>query len=87
VATYAKHRSCSAADSLSPGYYIEWAGQFQHLQAAKERLKIVIPFTLLIIFVLIYINTRSVVRPGLCSRRFLFSLVRRVLAALVLGYN
>src|SRR5206468_3215544 len=38
-----------------PGYYIEWTGQFQYLQAAKERLKIVIPFTLLIIFMLIYI--------------------------------
>src|SRR6059036_1251384 len=41
------------------GYYIEWAGQFQYLQAAKKRLKIVIPFTLLIIFLLIYLNTRS----------------------------
>ncbi len=37
-----------------PGYYIQWAGQFQYLQAAEKRLSILIPFTLLIIFVLIY---------------------------------
>src|SRR5256714_1823597 len=58
-----------------PGYYIEWAGQFQYLQAAKERLKIVIPFTPLIIFVLIYINTRSVLRTGIVLLALPFSLV------------
>src|SRR5439155_26672328 len=45
-----------------PGYYVEWAGQFQYLQAAKERPKIVVPFTLLIIFVLLYFSIRSVIR-------------------------
>ena len=40
-----------------PGYYIQWAGQFQYLQEAEKRLSILIPFTLLIIFVLIYMNT------------------------------
>src|SRR4029077_18052744 len=45
-----------------PGYYISCAGPFQYLQAAKEPLKIVIPFTLLIIFVLLYFSTRSVIR-------------------------
>src|SRR5207249_4324988 len=44
------------------GYYIQWAGQFQYLQEALQRLKIVVPFTLLIIFLLIYISTRSVIR-------------------------
>jgi len=41
------------------------AGQFEYLQAAKERLKIVIPFTLLIIFMLIYISTRSVIKTAI----------------------
>ncbi len=70
-----------------PGYYIQWAGQFQYLQAAKERLKIVIPFTLLIIFVLIYINTRSVVENGDRVARRAVLPRRRVLVALLLGYN
>src|SRR5437879_9812280 len=70
-----------------PGYYIEWAGQFQYLQAPKERLKIVIPFTLLIIFVLIYINTRSVVRTGIVLLAVPFSLVGAFWLLWLLGYN
>src|SRR5881398_3335268 len=70
-----------------PGYYIEWAGQFQYLQAAKERLKIVIPFTLLIIFVLIYLNTRSVVRTGIVLLAVPFSLVGAFWLLWLLGYN
>jgi Cu(I)/Ag(I) efflux system membrane protein CusA/SilA len=69
------------------GYYIEWAGQFQYLQAAKERLKIVIPFTLLIIFVLIYINTRSVVRTGIVLLAVPFSLIGAFWLLWLLGYN
>jgi hypothetical protein len=41
---------------------IRWAGQFEYLQAAEKRLAVLIPFTLLITFVLIYMNTRSVTK-------------------------
>src|SRR5439155_19003203 len=54
---------------------------------AKERLKIVIPFTLLIIFVLIYINTRSVVRTGFLLLAVPFSLVGAFWLLWLLGYN
>src|SRR5437870_2135619 len=57
------------------GYYIQWAGQFQYLQEAKERLKIVIPFTLLIIFMLIYISTRSVLKTFIVLLTVPFSLI------------
>jgi len=70
-----------------PGYYIEWAGQFQYLQAAKERLKIVIPFTLLIIFMLIYISTRSVVKTAIVLLAVPLSLVGAFWLLYVLGYN
>jgi copper/silver efflux system protein len=70
-----------------PGYYVEWAGQFQYLQAAKERLKIVIPFTLLIIFMLIYISTRSVVKTAIVLLAVPFSLVGAFWLLYVLGYN
>src|SRR6267378_3435676 len=70
-----------------PGYYISWAGQFQYLQAAKERLKIVIPFTLLIIFVLLYMNTKSVVRTGIVLLAVPFSLVGAFWLLWLLGYN
>src|SRR6266496_1400305 len=70
-----------------PGYYVEWAGQFQYLQAAKERLKVVVPFTLLIIFVLLYISTRSVIRTCIVLLTVPFSLVGAFWLLYLLGYN
>src|SRR6266536_1460742 len=70
-----------------PGYYIEWAGQFQYLQAAKERLKVVVPFTLLIIFVLLYISTRSVIRTLIVLLTVPFSLIGAFWLLWLLGYN
>src|SRR5207247_4614807 len=70
-----------------PGYYIQWAGQFEYLQAAKERLKIVIPFTLLIIFMLIYISTRSVIKTAIVLLAVPFSLVGAFWLLYLLGYN
>src|SRR5689334_20628427 len=46
------------------GYYMQWAGQFEYLKSAEKRLKVVVPFTLLIIFVLIYMNTKSAVKTA-----------------------
>jgi hypothetical protein len=70
-----------------PGYYIQWAGQFEYLQAAKERLKIVIPFTLLIIFMLIYISTRSVTKTAIVLLAVPFSLIGAFWLLYLLGYN
>jgi Cu(I)/Ag(I) efflux system membrane protein CusA/SilA len=70
-----------------PGYYIEWAGQFQYLQAAKKRLKIVIPFTLLIIFVLLYMNTKSLVKTAIVLLAVPFSLIGAFWLLFILGYN
>src|SRR5947199_669656 len=70
-----------------PGYYVEWAGQFQYLQAAKERLKLVVPFTLLIIFVLLYFSTRSVARTFIVLLTVPFSLIGAFWLLWLLGYN
>jgi copper/silver efflux system protein len=70
-----------------PGYYISWAGQFQYLQAAKERLKIVIPLTLLIIFVLLYMNTKSLLKTGIVLLAVPFSLIGAFWFLYILGYN
>lgn len=69
------------------GYYIQWAGQFQYLQAAEKRLAIVIPFTLLIIFVLIYLNTQSVTKTFIVLLAVPFSLVGAFWLLYLLGYN
>src|SRR5205085_4192332 len=70
-----------------PGYYIQWAGQFEYLKSAEQRLKIVVPFTLLIIFVLIYMNTKSAVKTFIVLLAVPFSLVGAFWLLYILGYN
>jgi Cu(I)/Ag(I) efflux system membrane protein CusA/SilA len=50
----------AAAVRFPPGYYITWSGQFEYLERAIQRLELVIPLTLAIIFVLLYLNMASV---------------------------
>jgi copper/silver efflux system protein len=70
-----------------PGYYIQWAGQFEYLKSAEKRLAVVVPFTLLIIFVLIYLNTRSVTRTVIVLLAVPFSLVGAFWLLYLLHYN
>ncbi len=46
--------------SLPPGYSLVWSGQYEYMERAKQKLKIVIPFTLLIIFLLLYFNFKNI---------------------------
>ncbi|HET9374413.1 MAG TPA: CusA/CzcA family heavy metal efflux RND transporter [Chthoniobacterales bacterium] len=70
-----------------PGYYVQWAGQFQYLQAAEKRLVILVPFTLLIIFVLIYFGTRSATKTFIVLLTVPLSLVGAFWLLYLLGYN
>jgi Cu(I)/Ag(I) efflux system membrane protein CusA/SilA len=70
-----------------PGYYLQWAGQFEYLKSAEQRLRVVVPFTLLIIFVLIYLNTRSAVKTTIVLLAVPFSLVGAFWLLYLLGYN
>ena len=70
-----------------PGYYIQWAGQFQYLKEAEQRLIVLIPFTLLIIFVLLYLNTRSVTKTLIVMLAVPFSLVGAFWMLYLLHYN
>ena len=69
------------------GYYIQWAGQFEYLKAAESRLAIVVPFTLLIIFFLIYLNTRSVAKTFIVLLAVPFSLIGAFWLLYILHYN
>jgi len=69
------------------GYYTEWAGQFQYIQQAEQRLKIVVPLTLLIIFILIYFNTRSVAKACIVLLAVPFSLIGAFWLLWLLGYH
>ena len=75
------------AVQFPPGYYLQWAGQFEYLKSAEQRLRIVVPFTLLIIFVLIYLNTRSAIKTTIVLLAVPFSLVGAFWFLYILGYN
>ena len=53
-------QAVAAMVPLPEGYYLEWSGQYEYMQRAAERLRIVIPVTLLIVVVLLYFSTRSI---------------------------
>jgi Cu(I)/Ag(I) efflux system membrane protein CusA/SilA len=72
---------------LPPGYYLEWSGQYEYMQRAKERLKIVIPITLLIVVVLLYFNTRNPTKIVIVLLAVPFSLVGAFWLIYLLGYN
>jgi Cu(I)/Ag(I) efflux system membrane protein CusA/SilA len=72
---------------LPEGVRLEWAGQFTYFERARERLKVVVPVTLLIIVFLLYLNTKSVVETGIVLLAVPFSLVGAVWLLYLLGYN
>ncbi len=55
-------RAVAAAVKLPPGYSLVWSGQYENMVRVRERLKVVLPITLLLIFVLLYLNTEVRVR-------------------------
>jgi Cu(I)/Ag(I) efflux system membrane protein CusA/SilA len=69
------------------GYNIFWSGQYEYMQRAKARLMIVVPLTLLIIVLIIYLNTRSVIQTAIVMLAVPFSLVGAFAAIHWLGYN
>ena len=73
--------------TLPEGYYLEWSGQYEYMQRAAERLKIVIPVTLLIVIVLLYFSTRSVTKIAIVLLAVPFSLIGAFWLIYLLGYN
>jgi len=72
---------------LPAGYNIVWSGQYEYMQHAEERLLMVIPVTLLIVFFLIYLNTRSVQKTFIVLLAVPFSLVGAFWYLYFAGYN
>ena len=72
---------------FAPGYYIQWSGQFEYLERAKAKLKIVVPVTLLIIFVLLYLNFRRVTETLIVMLSLPFSLVGGFWLMWWMGFN
>jgi len=72
---------------LPPGYSLAWSGQFEYMERAAARMKIVIPFTLLTIFLLLYFNFRNLTAPTVVMLSIPFALIGGFWTVWLLGYN
>jgi Cu(I)/Ag(I) efflux system membrane protein CusA/SilA len=72
---------------VPPGYHLVWSGQYEYMERAKERLKIVIPLTLLIVFILLYFNTAHVGKVFIVLLAVPFSLIGAFWCVYLLGYH
>ena len=80
-------RAVAASIQFPPGYYVVWSGQYEYLQRAAARLKIVVPVTLTIIFLLLYLNFRSLTETAIVMLSLPFALVGGLWMMWWLGFN
>ncbi|MGD2055441.1 MAG: CusA/CzcA family heavy metal efflux RND transporter [Gammaproteobacteria bacterium] len=72
---------------LPPGYTLSWSGQYEYMQRAAQRLRLVVPVTLLIIFLLLYFNFRNVTEPLVVMLSIPFGLIGGFWLTYWLGFN
>lgn len=72
---------------LPTGYTLAWSGQYENMERVKERLKVVIPLTLVLIILLLHFNTKSWVKTGIVLLAVPFSLIGAVWLLVALDYN
>jgi Cu(I)/Ag(I) efflux system membrane protein CusA/SilA len=72
---------------LPSGYNIFWSGQYEYMLRAQQRLLIVVPLTLLLIILIIYLNTRSAIKTTIVLLAVPFSLVGAIWILYLLNYN
>ncbi|MES2244917.1 MAG: efflux RND transporter permease subunit [Pseudomonadota bacterium] len=80
-------KAVSEKVKLPPGYSISWSGQFEFLERATAKLKVVVPFTLLIIFVLLYLTFKRFDEALLIMATLPFALVGGIWLLYLLSYN
>jgi Cu(I)/Ag(I) efflux system membrane protein CusA/SilA len=73
--------------TLPPSYVLQWSGQYENMLRVRERLKIVIPITLALIFVLLFMNTKSAFKATLVMLAVPFSAIGAIWLFYILGYN
>ncbi len=89
IGSYVAEARKAVTDSVKfpPGYYISWSGQFEYMERAIEKMKIVIPVTLLTIFLLLYLNFRRMTETIIVMLSVPFALVGGIWLMWWLGYN
>ncbi|MGD0205928.1 MAG: efflux RND transporter permease subunit [Dehalococcoidia bacterium] len=69
------------------GYSLQWSGQYENMLRVKERLKVVVPITLFLIFLLLFMNTKSIFKALLVMFAVPFSAIGAIGLLYLLGYN
>jgi len=89
VGTYVKNaiKAVSEKVKLPPGYSLIWSGQFEYMQRVKKKLFLVIPLTLFIVFLIIYFNTKSILKTSIVMITVPVSLVGAFWSLYILGYH
>jgi Cu(I)/Ag(I) efflux system membrane protein CusA/SilA len=72
---------------LPPGYVLQWSGQYENMMRVRERLQVVVPITLILIFILLYMNTRSAFKASVVMLAVPFSAIGAIWLFHFLGYN
>jgi Cu(I)/Ag(I) efflux system membrane protein CusA/SilA len=80
-------RAVAAELELPPGYFATWSGQFEYMERANAKLRIVVPVTLAIIFLLLYLNFRRVTETLIVMLSLPFALIGGVWLTWALDYN
>jgi copper/silver efflux system protein len=80
-------RAVAEQVKFPPGYYIAWSGQFEYMERAIAKMKIVIPVTLLTIFLLLYLNFRRLTETLIVMLSVPFALIGGIWLMWLLGYN
>jgi Cu(I)/Ag(I) efflux system membrane protein CusA/SilA len=80
-------KAVAAQVDFPPGYYATWSGQFEYLERAKKRLQVVVPVTILIIFLLLYLNFRRITETLIVMLSVPFALVGGFWLMWWLGFN
>ena len=89
VGTYVKKAKAIVDREIDfpEGYSLVWSGQYEYMERAQQRLRLVIPLTLLVIFVLLFLNFRDVTESLIVMLSLPFALVGGIWFLYVLGYN
>ncbi|MCH7782092.1 efflux RND transporter permease subunit [candidate division KSB1 bacterium] len=89
VGTYVKQAKeiIESRVQLPPGYHLKWSGQWEYIERANKRLRLVVPLTLLIIFILLFLNFKKVWEALLVMLSVPFSLVGGIWFMYFLDYN
>jgi Cu(I)/Ag(I) efflux system membrane protein CusA/SilA len=89
IGSYVREARKAVNDQVKfpPGYYATWSGQFEAMERAIEKMKIVVPVTLLVIFLLLYLNFRRITETLIVMLSVPFALVGGVWLMWLLNYN